>query len=189
MSRNSFVKKVAWEKWDTDLLEQEMIDDVIESSDESEIDLVEEALDLMSKIPKLVTTPAGIFQLNDKMNILSQFDCWMGYTNFNVTEGIKDTIEKAEGVEMLMVISRYRFFIGVGKLFDFKNVRNEIEKSLLGHRLDKDTKETVTLIKDMISKDKHWTIFVSKTGKIEAVGCSLITTKWGAYYYGRLIKK
>lgn len=167
MSRNSFVKKVAWEKWDTDLLEQEMIDDVIESSDESEIDLVEEALDLMSKIPKLVTTPAGIFQLNDKMNILSQFDCWMGYTNFNVTEGIKDTIEKAEGVEMLMVISRYRFFIGVGKLFDFKNVRNEIEKSLLGHRLDKDTKETVTLIKDMISKDKHWTIFVSKTGKIE----------------------
>ena len=24
-------KKIAWEKWDTDLLEQEMIDDVIEA--------------------------------------------------------------------------------------------------------------------------------------------------------------
>ena len=160
-------KKIAWEKWDTDLLEQEMIDDVIEASDENEMDLVEEALDLMSKIPKLVTTPAGIFQLHDKMNILSQFDCWMGYTNFNVTEGIKDKIEKAEGVEMLMVISRYRFFIGVGKLFDFKNVRHEIEETLIGERMDEDTRETVTLIKEMISEDKHWTIFVSKAGQIE----------------------
>ena len=53
------------------------------------------------------------------------------------------------------------------KLFDFKNVRAKIEKSLLGQRLDKDTKETVTLIKEMISEDKHWTIFVSKAGQIE----------------------
>jgi hypothetical protein len=160
-------KQIAWEKWDTDLLEQEMIDDVIEASDESEMDLVEEALDLMSKIPKLVTTPAGVFQLHDKMNILSQFDCWMGYTNFNITQGVQDKIETAEGVELLIIISRYRFFLGVGKLFNFKNVRSEIEKVLIGQRLDKDTKETVTLIKEMISEDKHWTIFVSKGGKIE----------------------
>ena len=160
-------KQIAWEKWDTDLLEQEMIDDVIETSDESEMDLVEEALDLMSKIPKLVTTPAGVFQLHDKMNILSQFDCWMGYTNFNITQGVQDKIETAEGVELLIIISRYRFFLGVGKLFNFKNVRSEIEKALIGQRLDKDTKETVTLIKEMISEDKHWTIFVSKGGKIE----------------------
>ena len=160
-------KQIAWEKWDTDLLEQEMIDDVIETSDESEMDLVEEALDLMSKIPKLVTTPAGVFQLHDKMNILSQFDCWMGYTNFNITQGVQDKIETAEGVELLIIISRYRFFLGVGKLFNFKNVRSEIEKVLIGQRLDKDTKETVTLIKEMISEDKHWTIFVSKGGKIE----------------------
>ena len=160
-------KKIAWEKWDTDLLEQEIIDNVIETSDESEMELVEEALDLMSKIPKLVTTPAGIFQLHDKMNVLSQFDCWMGYTNFDITEGVKEKIEKAEGTELLIIISRYRFFVGVGKLFDFKNVRTKIEKLLLGERLDKDTKETVTLIKEMISEDKHWAIFVSNGGKIE----------------------
>ena len=160
-------KKIAWEKWDTDLLEQEIIDNVIETSDESEMELVEEALDLMSKIPKLVTTPAGIFQLHDKMNVLSQFDCWMGYTNFDITEGVKEKIEKEEGTELLIIISRYRFFVGVGKLFDFKNVRTKIEKLLLGERLDKDTKETVTLIKEMISEDKHWAIFVSNGGKIE----------------------
>ena len=118
-------KQIAWEKWDTDLLEQEMIDDVIETSDESEMDLVEEALDLMSKIPKLVTTPAGVFQLHDKMNILSQFDCWMGYTNFNITQGVQDKIETAEGVELLIIISRYRFFLGVCKLFNFKIVRSD----------------------------------------------------------------
>ena len=38
-------KKIAWEKWDVDLLEQEMIDNVIETSDESEVDLIEEALE------------------------------------------------------------------------------------------------------------------------------------------------
>ena len=33
--------------------------------------------------------------------------------------------------------------------------------------MDEDTRETVTLIKEMISEDKHWTIFVSKAGQIE----------------------
>ena len=160
-------RKIAWEKWDTDLLEEEMIDDVIETSDESDIDLIEEALDLMSRIPKLVTTPAGVFQMHDKMNILNQFDCWMGHTNFDITQGVKDKIEKAAGVELLIIISRYRFFMGVGQLFDFTDVRPEIENALVGEPMDKDTKEAVTLIKEMISTDKHWTIFVSKAGKIE----------------------
>ena len=48
-----------------------------------------------------------------------------------ITKKIKDTLNAAEGVEILKINSRYRFFIGVGKMFDFKDVRTNIEEKLL----------------------------------------------------------
>ena len=66
-----------------------------------------------------------------QVNMLAQFDCWVGHTNFDITKNIKDTLDTAEGVEILKVNSRYRFFIGVGKMFDFKDVRTNIEEKLL----------------------------------------------------------
>ena len=66
-----------------------------------------------------------------QVNMLAQFDCWVGHTNFDITKNIKDTLDTAEGVEILKINSRYRFFIGVGKMFDFKDVRTNIEEKLL----------------------------------------------------------
>ena len=66
-----------------------------------------------------------------QVNMLAQFDCWVGHTNFDITKKIKDTLNAAEGVEILKINSRYRFFIGVGKMFDFKDVRTNIEEKLL----------------------------------------------------------
>ena len=63
--------------------------------------------------------------------LVSNFDCWVGHTNFNITKTIKDTLNSAEGVEILKINSRYRFFIGVGKMFDFTDVRTNIEEKLL----------------------------------------------------------
>ncbi len=75
------------------------------------------------------------FPLSDKMlediTMLTNFECWMGHTNFDITETIKDTLNKTEGVELLKICSRYRFFIGVGKMFKFKNVRKQIEERLI----------------------------------------------------------
>ena len=54
------------------------------------------------------------------------------YPNISiVTNNIKETLDTAEGVEILKINSRYRFFIGVGKMFDFKDVRTNIEEKLL----------------------------------------------------------
>ena len=58
----------------------------------------------------------------------------MGNTNFSVTHGIKDTLGRIEGIEALRIIGRYTFFIGVANLFDFKEIRLNIEKSLCGYR-------------------------------------------------------
>ena len=114
-------RKIAWEKWDDDILNEEIADNLHVNEDDEE--LADDALELMSKIPKLVSTPLGIFQLYDKMSPIRQFECWMGYTNFDITRHIEKQVEKIKGVELLFVISRYRFFVGVAKMFNFRNVR------------------------------------------------------------------
>ena len=172
-------KKIAWEKWDDDLVEEELVDDFYEISDEKEdddVNLAIEALEFMSRIPKLVTTPAGMAQLHDKMSVLNQFECWMGHTNFDITKGVQRTLEKTEGVELLVVTSRYRFFMGIGKLFDFRSVRKTIEDDLCDSKIkydldnlevDEYTQETVELIKETICMDKYWAIFVRPSGEVK----------------------
>ena len=164
-------KKIAWEKWDDDILTEEIAESLIIEDDEGD-ELTDDAMELMSKIPKLVSTPMGVFQLYDKMSPIKQYECWMGYTNFDITNQTQSQIEKVEGVELLFVISRYRFFLGVGKMFDFRNVRTDIESILKCNQSDStedeiSTEETIEIIKEIISEDKHWAIFVGKDGVVD----------------------
>ena len=166
-------KIIAWEKWDADLIEQEIAEQL--QIDEDDEELASEAMALMKKIPKLVSTPVGIFQLHDKANPIKQLYCWTGHTNFDITKSIQQKIEHVKGIELLMVLSRYRFFVGVGKLFDFKNVRHKLEKSVCKNPQKQnasegvEVSEAVNLIKDIISGDKHWAIYVSPEGEIDYV--------------------
>lgn len=69
--------------------------------------------------------------LAEHINLSANFDCWLGHTNFNITQNVLNTIEATEGVELLKICSRYRFFVGVGRMFDFKEVRQKIENTLI----------------------------------------------------------
>ena len=172
-------KQIAWEKWDDDLVEEELVDDFYEISEDKEdedVNMAIEALEFMSRIPKLVTTPAGMAQLHDKMSVLNQFECWMGHTNFDISKRVQKTLEKTQGVELLVVTSRYRFFMGIGKLFDFRSVRKDIEDDLCDSKIkydldnlevDEYTHETVELIKETICMDKYWAIFVRPSGEVK----------------------
>jgi len=180
-------KVIAWEKWDADLIEQEILEQLQVEEDDEE--LASEAMAMMKKIPKLISTPVGIFQLHDKANPIKQLDCWTGHTNFDITKGIQQKIECVRGVELLMVLSRYRFFVGVGKMFDFKNVRRKLEKTVCHNPETKknssddadvntevkdadvntEVKDAVDLIQDIISGDKHWAIYVTPDGEIDYV--------------------
>jgi hypothetical protein len=170
-------KIIAWEKWDADLIEQEIAEQL--QIDEDDEELASEAMAMMKKIPKLISTPVGIFQLHDKANPIKQLDCWTGHTNFDITKGIQQKIECVRGIELLMVLSRYRFFVGVGRLFDFKSVRRKLEKSVCHNPktkkkssdadADTEVKNAVDLIKDIISGDKHWAIYVTPDGEIDYV--------------------
>tara|TARA_B100000700_G_scaffold195735_1_gene215437 strand:- start:18917 stop:19342 length:426 start_codon:yes stop_codon:yes gene_type:complete len=70
-------------------------------------------------------------QFINEVSMLTNFDCWVGHTNFNLSKKIVSELERIEGIELLRICSRYRFFIGIGKMFDFKAVRKNLEKRLL----------------------------------------------------------
>ena len=70
-------------------------------------------------------------QLIEDISMLNDFECWMGHTNFDITPEIKNKLDTIKGVELLKICSRYRFFIGIGKMFEFSDVRKEIEDTFL----------------------------------------------------------
>ena len=125
--------KIGWQKYE-DILEQQMSSPLLDmmmdrvqgygnEEEEEEVESYEtENQSLMIPVSK---------QLLEEMAMLTNFDCWMGHTNFDITNETKSILNSIEGIEVMRVCSRYRFFVGIGKMFDFKNVRHEIEKTLL----------------------------------------------------------
>lgn len=75
----------------------------------------------------LMAVPGDI---SNEIYLSSSYDCWIGHTNFDITRNMTLELSKVPGIEALKTISRYRFFIGVGKMFDFANVRKNIEETL-----------------------------------------------------------
>ena len=51
-------------------------------------------------------------------------------------------------------------------MFNFSDVRRSIETLLCESVIDEYSKESIGLIKENISSDKYWAIFVTKTGEI-----------------------
>lgn len=151
MSKN--IKKIGWQKYE-DYLEKQltspMLTNIIqniamqhldkmgdiedetgedeEDEDEDDYDIFDKNKNIVRSSPMVPLTP----QLMDDVAMLSSFDCWLGHTNFDLTYSIKDILNKVPGIEVLKICSRYRFFIGIGQMFDFTEVRNDIEKTILG---------------------------------------------------------
>jgi hypothetical protein len=151
------IKKIGWQKYE-DFLEKQLtspmltniiqniamqhldklgdIEDVLDEEDDEEdeddedYDLFDKKKNLIHSSPMVPITP----QLMDDVAMLSSFDCWLGHTNFDLTHGMKDILNKVPGIEVLKIFSRYRFFVGIGEMFDFTEVRNDIEKAILGDK-------------------------------------------------------
>lgn len=140
-------KKIGWQKYESVIEDQisspilqeliQTLNPPMEFLDESEITYEEmEALkreletDKYPQSQEMSSSLAITDELLSQVSMLSNFDCWVGHTNFNITNTIKTALEGAEGVEILKITSRYRFFIGVGRMFDFTDVRRDIEEKL-----------------------------------------------------------
>lgn len=143
------------------------IPDDVESKDDYYDD------DDVIEVQDIISTPFGLWRINDDMNPLKQFKLWMAHTNFNLGKKAIKTIVNVPGVEVLYVMTRYRFVIGVGELFDFRQVRIDITKKLCGSSFlinsieDLETRNKVKNIKENIEKNEKWAIYVFPNGSIE----------------------
>lgn len=113
-------RKIAWERW-----VDEVVDEEVAIKDGDGDDDVQ-----MFKIPGPIRTPLGQFDPKEGMSPSNMFDCWFCHTNFDITEADKHQLDMVEGIEVLRIVSRYRFFIGIGKMFSLTDVRPQVEIAL-----------------------------------------------------------
>ena len=131
-------KLIAWENWneiERELSEDITLEDIMneEEDDENQTALPTDFLVpamLSDMKPQIIQTPFGNVSVDSRLKPSDRWDCWMGYTNFGITEDIQSKMQKVDGVDALKVMSRYSFCIGVGKLFQFSQVRKEIENAI-----------------------------------------------------------
>jgi len=172
-------KKIAWESWNAKV-------DIISSVEPlQQIEEQEYEVDQMSQFPidpgfileqqRILYTPIGPYPEESMLKPSDRWDCWIGYTNFPVTNNISTTLNKdVEGIEALKILGKYSFFIGVAKMFDISDIRKDIEERLCIYTesevlSDDHIQETVDLVKSQLKHNKYWSILVSTEGKVEYV--------------------
>jgi hypothetical protein len=177
-------KKIAWKSWNAieELLiyEPEINFSVPEETEEDHMEAqIPEFqfpfLPIIDTGPKLIHTPLGLYPADSMFKPSDRWDCWIGVTNFSITNSINKILKSdIEGVEALKILGRYTFFIGVAGLFEFKDVRRDIEKSLCAYTekevlSDEETQATVMLVKKQLMKSRYWSILVAPSGKVDYV--------------------
>lgn len=148
-------KKIVWEAWRDDenyveavndlqqeMMSQEFDDDEIDDDDE-EGHLQEAAqIDIMVS-PHYVKTPLGTFSVLDHNLPSKNFQCWIGHFNFPITKSVFRILnERIEGIDALRVLSKYRVFIGIAKLFTLQDVTKQTDELLLGKSKEKPFSQT-----------------------------------------------
>jgi len=128
-------KKIGWQKYE-DMIKKQMssplaslmmtmnLDLNMELEDQEEY---QEEFESALESQEILAVPVPN-SFHEQISLVSNYDCWIGHTNFNLTPSIKEEFEEVEGVEVLKICSRYRFFVGVGQMFDFKDVRKIVEE-------------------------------------------------------------
>ena len=175
-------KQIAWESWNARVEDIMSPKDItlpeIDASEAnySEIEIPVDFFppEMFLQQQRVLYTPLGIYPEESSLKPSDRWDCWMGYSNFEITNDIADKIEMIEGVEALRVMGRYSFFIGIGKLFDIKEVRTDIEKELCVYTeqeifSNENTQATVNLVKEQLKTKKYWSMLVSPEGEVEYI--------------------
>ena len=138
------------------------------SYDDGDYNDLMDALPNSDKIGTLLQTPFGFFNVDDQLNPFRRLEFWEASTNFDITSEIKYLIETTPGVEVLNILTRYRFLVAIGRAFDFRNVRIELDSRICGIKIE--STELVKEIKDLqekLSVYKDYAIYIFPNGKID----------------------
>ena len=113
-------RKIGWEKYIIEEINDDIeINDLQDGFDtEEEVhELIRPHLDQIIPIDLFnnkISTPFGIVNPDDQFSAVKMFDCWIGHTNFPITEDEFDILDnEIHGIGCLKVLSKYRNLIGL----------------------------------------------------------------------------
>lgn len=169
-------KQILWESWNARA--EEIISNVANPEDD-DIDIeempqmIESFLEPMSQV---IHTPIGVYPIESTLKPSDKWDCWIAYTNFPITKKISNILNnEIDGVEALKILGKYTFFIGVARMFNIKDVREQIDSKICSYSeseilADENVNETVELLKFQLSEsNKYWSILVYPAGMVEYI--------------------
>lgn len=135
MSESRYI--ISWQRW-LDPLERIFLDSKKnqQNSDFEQSDFS----DLHEYSGPVAHTAHGLVPINESNLPSTVFNLWRADTNFVITRNVEILINKELGVEAYDQISPYRFRIAVGKLFDDKDVKSRLEKSIINYKVSKEVK-------------------------------------------------
>lgn len=188
-------KKIAWEKFTpnyetTNFIPEEERQPAISDIENEENEIQNDASfmnflnlqDIMES--NKVKTPFGLYSIDDDFSPYNMFECWIGHTNFKITKEDYNILNNdIDGIGCLKVLSSYRFFIGIEKMFTFPAVRIQIQKYLCKNMLidntfdsKDDIDHTINLLISKINdalfsikESEKWAVFVGRDGTVQTI--------------------
>ena len=172
-------KTIAWESWNAKLedLDNAAINENEPTYFENEHLQSSELIpsEIFAVPPRVIHTPLGVYPEDSLLKPSDRWDCWIGHTNFDITNNIALKLDSdIDGIEALKILGRYSFFIGIGRLFDIAQVRKDIETLLCVYTEqevlnDSEMRTTVDLVKEQLESKTYWSLFVSTEGEVEYI--------------------
>ena len=178
-------KKILWESWNAKISVEEQQQEPPQEEVSYEMPETEISPDFFIPVQsRLIYTPMGPYPEESILKPSDRWDCWIAHTNFPITGGIANVLNTdIDGIEVLKVMGKYSFFIGVAKLFDIRDVRNQINEKICSYTENEifsndDIQETVDLLKDQLKDNKYWSILVCPEGRVEYVVANEINAEY-----------
>ena len=178
------IKRFSWEKWNGsfEANEQKDTEEYKDGYEKREGG----GLNILPMGP-LKISPQGMISHQEEVISEDDFDLWILYVNFDITDDIVQLIERIPGVETLEVLTRYRLRIGFPKsndngiLFLVEDTKKTIEKIVLGYfTFSQDELLETFTNQDLINKSKefrnylldkeeYWALYILPNGGMEIV--------------------
>lgn len=131
------IEEAKWTDYNSDIKD---LNNIINDSEEDEYDAyAEPKKSITSSTPiKVIASPLGLIPYNEHTASSKIFNFWLGHTNFNISQKIKNIIEESDGVEILDIFTRYRFRIAIGKCFNDSDIMSLISEKIYSFLNDQD---------------------------------------------------
>jgi hypothetical protein len=163
-------RKIVWEKWYDPL--QSAIDDyksLLEDSFQEHFHMGHMPDEMLLDRPfpirgPVVVTNMGMVPIHEDNTPAKIFNFWIGHTNFDIDEQVSKKICETPGVEVFNVWTRYRFRLGIGKVFQDREVMADIDRMLTNRRFGINQQRLINMVADSLKK-RHRQFYLTKDDK------------------------